>query len=248
MDRREYNDKYSNARREQKRKTCKLCGKECTSFCKSHTLPQMILRNIKSEGKIGSAFWGYGGRDNPDCLKQTSGVKEAGVFYEICDDCDNSFFQEYEDPQKIINGPNALILQLVALKTSLFYYHKYRIEQKTAPVFLGNATGKEIIINNNLIYEKELEDEIVRNLNGIKTKESDFYHVLFWKKLDYIIPIAYQGLLALNINFSGIYKYGYNLPEAYIMLFPLKDCSIVCLFCKNDKNTIEQIAFSDNLK
>ena len=30
---------------------CALCGKSCTSFCNSHTIPRFVIKNIAENGK-----------------------------------------------------------------------------------------------------------------------------------------------------------------------------------------------------
>ena len=31
---------------------CALCGKSCTSFCNSHTIPRFVIKNIAKNGKV----------------------------------------------------------------------------------------------------------------------------------------------------------------------------------------------------
>lgn len=40
------------ARRRSKPSKCILCGKEQTSFCNSHSIPQFVLRAIEDNGKF----------------------------------------------------------------------------------------------------------------------------------------------------------------------------------------------------
>jgi hypothetical protein len=82
----------SKARNAAKPDKCILCGKPQTSFCNSHSVPQLALRNITSDGKLlhASALIGIEVVDNE------KGVNNSGTFHFICNECDGTFFQDYE--------------------------------------------------------------------------------------------------------------------------------------------------------
>ena len=61
-------------------KVCALCGKNVTSFCKSHTVPFSWLKNIDNQKKMLSMHSIL----ESNWIKQDKGASEAGVFYSIC--------------------------------------------------------------------------------------------------------------------------------------------------------------------
>ena len=50
--RKRINKMLSTARRNAKPTVCALCGKTVTSFCNSHSVPQMALKPIADNGKL----------------------------------------------------------------------------------------------------------------------------------------------------------------------------------------------------
>ena len=50
--RKKVNDLLSKARKSAKPDKCILCGKSQTSFCNSHSVPQLSLKNIAENGKV----------------------------------------------------------------------------------------------------------------------------------------------------------------------------------------------------
>lgn len=56
---------------------CIMCGKEQTSFCNSHSVPQLSLINIADDGKVlqASAIIGI------DVLDIEKGVNNSGTFH-----------------------------------------------------------------------------------------------------------------------------------------------------------------------
>lgn len=71
---------------------------------------------------------------------------------------------------------------------------------------------------------------------SIKNWENEYY-IIFFKKLDYVVPIAFQSNIALICDIEGnIINDIYNEDEKYkiqdiqLCIFPLQDCSIILLF------------------
>ena len=89
------NKLFKKARAESKRETCYYCGKPVSSFCNSHSIPKFCLKNIAVKGKVltlNSIL------DNP-LMDTQKGVKEAGTFHLICNDCDSKIFSDYENSE-----------------------------------------------------------------------------------------------------------------------------------------------------
>ena len=86
------------------------------------TFEQFILKNVSN-----NFVSGYGVLKNP--LSPPSGVKNALVFKNICNKCDNTKFQQYEnisiyDKEEI----PVEVLREISLKDYLFMSHKRRFE------------------------------------------------------------------------------------------------------------------------
>lgn len=84
------NKMISEARKIAKPQKCILCNKEKTSFCNSHSVPQMSLKCIADNGKLlhASALMGF----DSEIVDLENGVNKSGTFNYICRECDNSFF------------------------------------------------------------------------------------------------------------------------------------------------------------
>lgn len=243
----EYNKVYKEGRHYSKPDKCMICGKICSSFCNSHTLPQMVLRNICNGEKLNTAFWLLGDDKNPDPIKQSKGKNNAGVFHLICNDCDSKVFNEYEQENVFGKEFSDRTLNLITLKSSLYMYYKYMIQEYADSIICKDVENVEILINNNQRYAQEFAEDIEQCKKLLNTKEdkSKQYRILFWKKLNYKIPLATQTCYGLRYNFKGeIVK---NEPMVYIMLCPFEKYSIVCLYCKNEENVIKDISFPQNV-
>ena len=74
--RKKMNKLFSTARNSAKPDKCILCGKPQTSFCNSHSVPQLSLRNIADNGKVlhVSLLMGI------DVVDIEKGVNNSGTF------------------------------------------------------------------------------------------------------------------------------------------------------------------------
>lgn len=104
------------AQSEAKSDHCLLCGKPMTSFCNSHSVPKFALKSIAENGEVvlASKLMGNEISDNK------SGVNKSGTFHLICDNCDNSFFQDYESQEKLAVG----ITDMKDTSVVIAFYHK----------------------------------------------------------------------------------------------------------------------------
>lgn len=245
-DNKEYNDIYKKGREVSKRKTCMICGKECTSFCNSHTLPQMVLKHITQNGELNTAFWQFGDKNNPNAIRQTIGKNNAGVFNSICRECDATVFKDYECEQAYLKEFTDKILNLITLKTSLYMNYKYKIQAYADSILCSDLGNIEYLDATNKRYAQEFEEDVEVCKELLNSKKTKFqYKVLFWKKLNYKIPIATQTVYGLRYNFKGMRVM--DEPLVYVLACPFEKYSIICLYCKNDEQTIRNIAFPNNV-
>lgn len=130
--RKKVNKMLSEARKKAKPPKCILCGKEQSSFCNSHSVPQMCLRPIADRGKVLHASLAMG--FDIGVVDLDGGVNKSGTFNYICRECDAKFFQDYENPDNIIQPPTDKILAEIAVKNMLLQLNKRANEQELIQV------------------------------------------------------------------------------------------------------------------
>lgn len=240
--RKKVNKLLSDARNSAKPDKCILCGRPQTSFCNSHSVPQLSLRNIAENGKVlhASVLMGI------DVIDIEKGVNNSGTFHFICNDCDGTFFQDYENEQNLRSMPTDKMLAEIAVKNLLLQLNKrgqekqlYRKlqEEFNAYANLGNLEEiKELDVRDykeELQFHKEIAD---KNIIG-------GYQILFWSVLPYKVPIAMQSAIALAKDLEGNEVNNvFDMSEMVRMQFmhlailPLKEESVVLAFYhKRDK-------------
>ena len=115
----EYRKMYSKleqeARQKAKQSNCLYCNNSFTSFCNSHSIPSFVLKNISSNGQV------YTTNIFTDiaALSKEKGIKKAGVFSLICNNCDNEVFKDYENPINYREEPSVKMLSQIALKNAM---------------------------------------------------------------------------------------------------------------------------------
>ena len=89
LKRREFNQVFSQARKNTKQDVCYYCGEKCTSFCNSHSIPKFALNKIADAGMVFSFL-----EKSVNPLGDKIGVKKTGTFQLICQRCDNTIFSD----------------------------------------------------------------------------------------------------------------------------------------------------------
>lgn len=103
----------------------------------------------------------------------------------------------------------------------------------------------ELLIKQNELDEKELIEKL-----DAYFKQSDYdFNILFWHTLDYRVPIACQSYIALHGDLKGnlindVYDYSDELKieELYIVVFPLKNNSVIGLFYPKENHKLDVFA------
>lgn len=238
------------SRKDAKPKKCLCCNTNNYKFCNSHSLPASFLRNIEDNGKIYTTSKLI---DIP-LLEPEKGVKETGTFNIICRDCDNKVFKEYENPENYKTKPTDKMIAQIAMKNHLRNIGKRRFEISLYKNILKETSKKSVInpfiksyYNENIeVSNIDLNEYIKGFKKAKKVIEKDWdneYYLFFYEKLNYTIPIAYQGELSLNFDFLGntindVYNRSkkYKIQTVHISIFPLKSESIIMMFIdKNDR-------------
>lgn len=243
------NDYIKNARKKSRHDKCLLCGK-VGGFCNSHTIPQFCLENIAWNGKLNS----FHTLIDSDFLPKDSGIKNAGIFHLICKSCDGKAFQDYENSEAYETIPTETALNQIALKTSLrdIYKHETEIEMYKAmkEVMKEKSPFLSIFINRMLDSQIEARKwdtrecyEIFNTAKENLASSKNWLRIISYDKLDYTVPIAFQGMIALvtgvngeTINDNYNYESSYKVEHLHIAIFPLKQSTVVILFL-DDKYT-----------
>ena len=242
--RKRINKMLSKARKNAKPAVCALCGKKVTSFCNSHSVPQMSLRSIADKGIVlhASATLGF----DKDIIDIENGIKKSGTFNYICNDCDGAFFQDYENPNNIISYPTDKMLAEIAVKNFLLQLSKRSVEMELWCIMQQELDAFENF-NEGMSIKKmdyyEFESEVNFHKNIADNNESGGYQVLFWKVLPYVVPIAMQSAIVVTEDMEGNKINNiYNMDSSvrmqclHLAILPVEGTSVVIAFYhKRDK-------------
>lgn len=228
----------SKARENAKRETCYLCGKPCTSFCNSHSIPKFTLQNISENGKVIATL-----QNDIPILGKDTGVNKAGTFQIICRECDSKVFADYESPDAYAQVPTDKMLAQIALKDYLRMLSRRFVEKE-----LYQLLGQRNPENRNFTDEKQFIGEydmvdFQRGFNYAKkavTKSNGpYYYLQFYKVLDYVVPFAAQSSIIIVGDFedgvvNDIYNFSsdYRQESIHVAVFPLETSSVVMVFAE----------------
>ena len=225
------------ARKKAKLTKCYICGKECSSFCKSHSVPQFCLKRIAIDGKV---FFSGIQQDFP-ILGEDSGVNDAGTFSLICRECDNTLFQDYENPNAYDSMPSGKALAQIAMKDYLQIISKRLYEKQLYTLAMELSPINKPFLEDQLRAIQLDLDEYIPAYNRAKIASSgghdDWYYAFYYKKVDYVVPYAAQSALVLFGDFedniiNDVYNYSpnYHTKDIHIAIFPLAKCSAIIGF------------------
>ncbi len=239
---RKINDTIKQIRNDSKPQKCIICGKPISSTCNSHSVPKMCLVNIADKGKILQA----NGLLGTELIDATKGVNNSGTFHFICNECDNTLFQDYESPIKIASEKlSDKTLAEIALKDVLLMLSKRNFEKELYRKAgeNGNIEGLETMFTIENLDERDFRNEMELYLS-IDDKATKNFHVVYHEILPYKTPIAVQTALVIQKDLEGrIINDIYDLFEdiriqsIHISVFPLKNQTVVLMFYhRRDKN------------
>ena len=228
------------ARQLAKRNTCYYCNKPVESFCKSHSVPQFCLRNIASNGDVLTLNAVI---DNP-IIDIEKGIGEAGTFRLICRECDSTIFSDYENPDNYNTIPTSKMIAQMALKNNLKLISKRLIEIEFYNILSTILKNGQVVANEkNYINKLDLNayiDSYIKARRSIEKNNRTDYYICYYEKLDYVVPIAFQGSLCLAYDFDGnvindIYNTSpeYDAKNIHLSILPLKNESVIVMFIDN---------------
>lgn len=238
-----------------KKEKCYYCKKVFTSFCNSHTVPRFCLESISKNGDVSYI--------NTILENQVfdihKGLNNAGTFKLICNGCDNDVFKEYESPENYDEIPTIKMLAQIDMKNNLKNISKRLIELEMIELHsekINNNYLSRILYLRKHVKEmdiKEYKYAFYEAKKSDKRPKSGDYYIGYYKELEYIVPVAFQGTRALIQDLDGndineIYNYNpeYKIKSVSLCIFPLKDKSIIMLFV--DKKNRRYSRFFRQLK
>lgn len=189
------------ARSKAKKDTCIICKTACTSFCNSHSIPKFSLQKIAEQGIVLSPL-----QHEIPTLGQSTGIGKAGTFHLICNSCDNSVFQEYENPSAYSTRPSDKMLAQIAMKNYLHMISKRNQEHE-----LYDILGQRYPHYRNVTDEKRFigDCDLLEYQAGFKyahkaalAATGSYYYLCCFHLLDYIVPYAAQGTIAMISDFE----------------------------------------------
>lgn len=229
------------AKQKAKRQTCYICGKECSSFCISHSVPQVFLKRIATNGKV---YFSGIQLDMP-LLGPDTGVKEAGTFRLICRECDSKVFQDYEDISAYNQLPTGKMLCEIAMKNYLLMIGKRLQEYEMYNSLYQSNPDISFLEGQKIITNLDLAEYITGFENAkkaLKKNKNDAYYLFYYQQLDYVVPLAMQSLVILISDFEdnlinniNNLSPDYHTKAIHVGIFPLKSTSIVLMFCDSQE-------------
>lgn len=94
-------------------KVCIFCNKK-RKIIRSHSIPRFLLKRISKTGYVYTFHY----FNNFMYQKKSVGIAKANVFYSLCGECDNKYFNTYEGELNVDNISNRY-LQEIALKNTV---------------------------------------------------------------------------------------------------------------------------------
>lgn len=230
---------FSEAQSKAKLSHCFLCKKECSSFCNSHSVPRFALSRIAENGKVSNTL------QNKTLMHEKSlGLKQTGTFKLICNACDNESFQDYENPNAYTGIPNNKMVAQIALKNYLLMIYKRLTELKLYTI-LGKEFPNSKYFCDELVYIRNLDlmgyiSSLEYAQKAIKKSKDKYYHLYYYKVLDYVVPYAAQSSITLVGDFkdeviNNLYSLSpnYKTKDMHVAVFPLEATSVVLLFVED---------------
>lgn len=256
---RKFNSKY---RREIDRRThtdkCYICKKECKGFCNSHTIPRFSLEKIAQDGMLFNNFAPF----DIAHIDSQNGVEKSIVFHLICQACDGSIFQDYENEENYVSPPSQVMLAEIVLKLKLRYIwlkHReieaYKILTENIP---SNSDAEYVMrkkLNEAIYFRKKIENEYsyAKNIINSKGTIADSYQIELFAKLPYRTAVAVQEEYVVYVDLQD--EIIYNIYDTdnkkikyqrgiYVCVFPMSSFTVLLVFREsNNKDYMD--FFSD---
>ena len=188
--------------------------------------------------------------------KEFIGTNKAGVFYSICSDCDQEKFNIYENEEALLNKDPRDMVNSMALKIYLNELFNTRLRNFKNTIDYSRLTDDQMISS---YFESIAGVELPTVDCDIRDFETDLkiaktayengyrnYRIIFYKILDYTVPIAAQTSIPIshNIDYSKLQEVAQighkRIEDLLICIFPLKEKSVIIAFYKIGDNLIKK--------
>ncbi|MBS4831586.1 hypothetical protein [Ruminococcus callidus] len=249
------------AKTQAKHETCLICGQKLP-FCNSHTVPKFCLKSIADNGKVKL----FNALVGTELLSVDSGINNAGTFHIICCQCDNTIFQDYENPKAYSNIPSCKLLNQIALKNVIRDIYKHEAELEMIKNVKKKTHEYEADFFTTIMMDIYFESQIRARSRDIEECYNIFYaaknnlsdlspslHIVSFDQLNYIVPIAFQGMIALITGLNGEvinnqydYNPDYSVEYLHLAIFPLENSSVIIMF--SDDKSSRTLTFENELK
>lgn len=236
----------SRSRRAAKLDRCLWCGKQIIRFCDSHTIPQLVLRNLAPDGMLDYANTIL---ENP-LMKLDQGIAEANIFHLLCKECDSVLFQEYENLENLKRPPTGQMLAQIALKDLFLIMSKRLLEielydqvkDRMHPIYVKRKQEVNSLDKRNFFEEFDHIKEM------LEFEKYDF-ELITWDKVGYKVPVAFQDPVTVYGDMNGdlivdIYDHSpeKKKKQMHMCVLPLDDCTVIFTFYNKTDTEYDQFA------
>lgn len=226
-----------------KQTRCAICGCDPCSFCNSHSIPQFSLKKIALNGKI--LIPSTLAMEEISVFDTEKGISNTWTFHSICRNCDSTVFSDYENMEALKKPLTNAMMAEIALKDILLQLYKRSVEKQMYSLLQQNHDNP--IVNKEELDEmqdldiKDYDFEKKRALKIIQRNLKSGYHLMYWKKLPYVISLSIQSAVAIYKGISGRiindlfdFSADIRIENLHIGAFPLDNESIVYAFYHKD--------------
>ena len=226
---------YDKAKEETNR-VCLICEKMVSSYCNSHSVPKFCLKNISFGQRLDSL--------NSIIKQPTSklefGAKEAGTFFSICNNCDNTLFEHYENPNNYEQDSiSQKMMYEIALKCYVRQIYRHKLQYKYYTDF---NIACSFPVEFEVLAQAEAEDSVTfsKEFKKLLARKMSF-NLLYYEKLYYKVPIAFQDCICLISDYDGNlinnpYGESKNQQMIFLCVFPLEEGSAIIIFSDAKSN------------
>ncbi len=212
---------------------CVLCHRPMDCAANSHSIPRFVLKTIDDEGWVFNSKYVMFPEDTAG---QHDRIKNSGIFHLICNDCEHSYFADYEQEKNLQKEPTDRILAEIALKNCLLQLYKTRVEIEEFKIWKNKYPNdpffvKRLEVLNNLDLPTFTE-AVKRYQKYIEESAINQFRILFWKVLLYRTPIAVQGQIPLREDMGGRivndgHNYNQKTQSMLVAVLPMKKTTAI---------------------
>jgi len=226
-----------------KQEKCLLCGETCQSFCNSHIIPQFVLNNIADEGHLLRGIDAFRLKDNP-IMYRKKGVNNTWTFKVICEKCDKKYFADYETEESLLSIPTTKVMAEIGLKSTMMQIGKRLYEVCLYNEMANSIKNKELLDEEQTLDLRDYRFDFKRLKKIIDKDLKSGMTLLYYKVLDYVVPVAMQGPIAVHRDLDGEivndvnnFDHKIKMQSLFCCVFPLKNKTVIQLFhLRDDRN------------